>query len=395
MQYSKSDLYFNALVDEINTNGVAETNRNGEELRSLYNKSLLVSAGQLPYLNNRFADLTYLERELDWYLSGSRELKDAVSCSKFWAKCTDDGETVNSNYGYLLFYKRNEHHLTQFEHALQCLLNNPFTKKAVTVLYAPEHGYMSNDNPCTMFVQFHIHDSKLHIHVVMRSNDLLYGTTYDLPFFHIVHRTMLRCLRIHNPDFYNIQLGDYTHQALNLHVYSKRIAKHYDKHPITHVETESQANKLKQMMNYYTEAFAKMALGPTYMQVALTVAEKSKCLKKHCGAVIVYNDQIYGTGYGDRAQGDHCTTCARDKDEKFYSDGCYSVHAEMRAVFDLLKQHPGFDDWANVTVYVTHGPCDACCKLLDFLGVRHIVYAVPYKTDYAGHWPRLTITQGD
>ena len=34
-----------------------------------------------------------------------------------------------------------------------------------------------------------------------------------------------------------------------------------------------------------------------YLDIALTVAKKSTCLKKHYGAVIVNNDEIVSTGY--------------------------------------------------------------------------------------------------
>lgn len=124
------------------------------------------------------------------------------------------------------------------------------------------------------------------------------------------------------------------------------------------------------------------------MNVAWEASKQSRCLKKKCGAVIVCNDSIIATGYGDR-DGEACTECARDKKEVFYSDGCYSVHAEMRACIKALQN--GFSDWSNAVVYVTHGPCDACLKLLNHLGVRKVIYDKPYKTDYKGHWPLIEV----
>ena len=89
---------------------------------------------------------------------------------------------------------------------------------------------------------------------------------------------------------------------------------------------------------------------------------------------------------------DGCDHCARDDKEKFYSDGCYSVHAEMRALFDMLKQGKcTLHDMSRATVYVTHGPCDACCKMLNFAGCKHVIYDEDYKTDYTGHWPELKV----
>lgn len=124
------------------------------------------------------------------------------------------------------------------------------------------------------------------------------------------------------------------------------------------------------------------------MNVAWTASKESRCLKKKCGAVIISRGEIIATGYGDR-DGEACTECARDKKEVFYSDGCYSVHAEMRACIKALQN--GFSDWSNAVVYVTHGPCDACLKLLNHLGVRKVIYDKPYKTDYKGHWPLIEV----
>ena len=124
------------------------------------------------------------------------------------------------------------------------------------------------------------------------------------------------------------------------------------------------------------------------MNVAWTASKESRCLKKKCGAVIISRGEVIATGYGDR-DGEACTECARDKKEVFYSDGCYSVHAEMRACIKALQN--GFSDWSNAVVYVTHGPCDACLKLLNHLGVRKVIYDQPYKTDYKGHWPLIEV----
>ena len=72
-----------------------------------------------------------------------------------------------------------------------------------------------------------------------------------------------------------------------------------------------------------------------YLQIADAVSIKSKCLKKHYGAIIVKNNEIISTGFNGPARGeDHCVKCTKvgsDKDMIEYSS-CPAIHAEMNCI---------------------------------------------------------------
>lgn len=381
----------------IHKNGRHTVNRKGQGLYEMRNVTLVLDPEASTYCLGRYPSQEYLEKELDFYASGSRQLEDAVKMSKFWSKCSDDGKTINSNYGFLLFHDENKHGFTQFEHAINCLRNNPDSKKAVMTLYSKEHAYISNDNPCTLIINLYIQGDALNMQVIMRSNDLWYGLPYDLPFFRVVHYTALAMLKRTYP---NLELGYHIHQALNLHFYEwafdkfRDCEKRYDNERLNVAQplvSCPQAAIQRLTIGAFVQRFIGLFDWRNHnlnMNVAWEASKQSRCLKKKCGAVIVCNDSIIATGYGDR-DGNACTECARDKKEVFYSDGCYSVHAEMRACIRALQN--GFSDWSNAVVYVTHGPCDACLKLLNHLGVRKVIYDKPYKTDYKGHWPLIEV----
>lgn len=381
----------------IHKNGRHTVNRKGQGLYEMRNVTLVLDPEASTYCLGRYPSQEYLEKELDFYASGSRQLEDAVKMSKFWSKCSDDGKTINSNYGFLLFHDENKHGFTQFEHAINCLRNNPDSKKAVMTLYSKEHAYISNDNPCTLIINLYIQGDALNMQVIMRSNDLWYGLPYDLPFFRVVHYTALAMLKRTYP---NLELGYHIHQALNLHFYEwafdkfRDCEKRYDNERLNVAQplvSCPQAAIQRLTIGAFVQRFIGLFDWRNHnlnMNVAWEASKQSRCLKKKCGAVIVCNDSIIATGYGDR-DGNACTECARDKKEVFYSDGCYSVHAEMRACIKALQN--GFSDWSNAVVYVTHGPCDACLKLLNHLGVRKVIYDQPYKTDYKGHWPLIEV----
>lgn len=205
-------------------------NRSDENLSELVDASFVLTNPKNCFATIRDMAIPYLEGELDFYLSGSPFLKDIVKHSKFWERVTDDHKTINSNYGKLLLYDRNVHNNTQFEYARDCLLNNRESKKAVMTIYSNENSFKSNDNPCTMYLQYMIRTDKygvdrLHLFVKMRSSDVWYGLPYDVPFFVLMQYKMLHELYTVEPLYRNVEIGSYHHQAGSLHLYERNRPK--------------------------------------------------------------------------------------------------------------------------------------------------------------------------
>lgn len=82
-----------------------------------------------------------------------------------------------------------------------------------------------------------------------------------------------------------------------------------------------------------------------YLDIALTVATRSTCLRKKYGAIIVKNDVIISTGYNGAPRGrKNCTDigyCMRDKlniprGERY--EMCRSVHAEQNAIIAAARE---------------------------------------------------------
>jgi len=76
-----------------------------------------------------------------------------------------------------------------------------------------------------------------------------------------------------------------------------------------------------------------------YLDIAQTVSERSTCLRKHYGAIIVKNDVIISTGYNGAPRGrKNCSDlgyCMREKlkiprGERY--ELCRAVHAEANAI---------------------------------------------------------------
>lgn len=193
--------------------------------RGLATKELIGFRGEITNPQNRLVlnpsralDRRYLVGELCYFLAGRTDLASIYHYSKFWAKVSDDGETVNSAYGYRLFYEKNTHEYTQLDYILDILKEDPYSRKAVMPIYNKDNAHKSNDNPCTMFLQFFIRNNALECHAFMRSNDIWLGFPYDVAFFTLVQEIVYLSLKHPYPD---LLLGSYFHNVTSLHAYER------------------------------------------------------------------------------------------------------------------------------------------------------------------------------
>ena len=91
-----------------------------------------------------------------------------------------------------------------------------------------------------------------------------------------------------------------------------------------------------------------------YLDIAQTVSERSTCLRKRYGAIIVKNDSIISTGYNGAPRGrKNCSDlghCMRNKlgvprGERY--ELCRSVHAEANAIIAAPR-----DQMLDATLYM-------------------------------------------
>lgn len=81
-----------------------------------------------------------------------------------------------------------------------------------------------------------------------------------------------------------------------------------------------------------------------YLDIAQTVSERSTCLRRRYGAVIVKNDIIVSTGYNGAPRGRKnccdCGFCRREAENVPHGERyelCRSVHAEQNAIISASK----------------------------------------------------------
>lgn len=167
----------------------------------------------------RSSQFKYIAAEFLWYFMGRNDVEWISKYAKFWEHIQNPDGTVNSSYGNLLFTKKNEHNLAQYEWALQSLIKDKDTRQAVLHFNLPVHQSFDNkDFVCTMYGIFQIRDNKLNFTIHMRSNDAILGLPTDIAFFATLQMQMLNHLKDNYPT---LELGTYTHIANSLHIYER------------------------------------------------------------------------------------------------------------------------------------------------------------------------------
>lgn len=204
-------------------NGIVN-NARGTTSKELLDVALVVEdPTQCLYDNQaRGSQTKYIAAEFLWYYMGRNDVAFISKWAKFWETIQNPDGTANSAYGNLIFTETNKHNITQYQWAIQSLINDSSTRQAVLHFNKPQHQYSSNkDFVCTMYANLHIRNNRLYMSVFMRSNDAVWGTPTDVAFF----CSLQMQIHSHLKQFYpELELGTYTHVANSYHVYDR----HYE-----------------------------------------------------------------------------------------------------------------------------------------------------------------------
>ncbi len=120
-----------------------------------------------------------------------------------------------------------------------------------------------------------------------------------------------------------------------------------------------------------------------YMELAVNLAKRSHCIKRHVGAVLTKETRIISIGYNGPPAGTH--NC----DEEWPEDGCapdskggcsLAIHAEQNAIIYAVNNNSSVK---GATLYVTLSPCLACARIIYSSGISKVIYLNSYA-EYKG-----------
>ncbi len=120
------------------------------------------------------------------------------------------------------------------------------------------------------------------------------------------------------------------------------------------------------------------AFDDIYMELAVNLAKRSHCIKRHVGAVLTKDTRIISIGYNGPPSGTH--NC----DEQWPDEGCprdskggcsLAIHAEQNAILYAVKNSTSVE---GATLYVTLSPCLSCARIIFSMGIKRVIYFNSY-----------------
>lgn len=136
----------------------------------------------------------------------------------------------------------------------------------------------------------------------------------------------------------------------------------------------------------------RMSKDEYYLKIAEAVLERSTCLRRKYGAVIVNHDEIVSTGYNGAPRGEQncidCGYCEREKlnipkGERY--ELCVAVHAEQNAIISASRK-----ETQGATIYIVGketetgkyanpAPCLICRRMIKNAGITRCVGIIDGK----------------
>jgi len=127
-----------------------------------------------------------------------------------------------------------------------------------------------------------------------------------------------------------------------------------------------------------------------FMDIAYMVATRSRCNRRHVGAVLVQGKKLLGTAYNGAPMGvedcleagcmiveEYAMDIVNGTETMVKKERCIrTIHAEQNLLLFTDR-----NDREGSTVYVTDQPCWTCANMLANSGIREIVFHRPYPKD--------------
>lgn len=166
--------------------------------------------------NRQRWSLAFAMAEYLWYMRADNSLDTMAFYAPGIRAFSDDGKTLHSAYGNRIFGGHGHVGFDQWQMVKALLVQDPDSRQAVIQIRTPQDSMVkTKDHPCTIALQFLQREGRLHLVTMMRSNDIIVGTPYDIFSFTMMQEQMALEL--------DLDLGAYFHQVGSWHLYDKQI----------------------------------------------------------------------------------------------------------------------------------------------------------------------------
>jgi len=123
-----------------------------------------------------------------------------------------------------------------------------------------------------------------------------------------------------------------------------------------------------------------------FMNITNLVAQRSTCLRRAVGAVLVKDKRVLSTGYnGAPSNLKHCSEVGCLREQMGIESGkmhelCRGIHAEQNAIIQAAYHGVSVK---GAVIYCTNQPCSICARMIINAGIVKIYYQSGYADDLA------------
>src|SRR3989338_6767290 len=217
---TRLDEIYQRILRDIMANGIAEINeRTKHETKALPGVHFTVDLEKdgFPLLTLRKIPIPMFVAEQVWFITGARKPEIFLrQFTKIWDMFTNPGDVVTVAYGYRW---RKHFGRDQLGLLIKLLKADPSSRHGVIVTWDPAEdglgGTKKANVPCPYSFTVNIIGGRLHLHNIVRSNDMVLGFPSDVAGF-----ALLQCILAQK---LGVAPGVYSHSISNAHVYDNQL----------------------------------------------------------------------------------------------------------------------------------------------------------------------------
>ena len=216
---TKFDMLYQDMLRRIMEEGVAQVSgRNDHETKAIPGMHFTIDIEKdgFPLLTLRKIPVKMFVAEQIWFIAGVRKPADFLrEFTKIWDSFTNPADVVTVAYGYRW---RKHFGRDQLGLLIKLLKKDPSSRHGVIVTWDPASdglgGTKRANVPCPYSFTVNIIGGRLHLHNIVRSNDMVLGFPSDVAGFALLQIILAQKL--------GVSPGIYSHSISNAHVWDNQ-----------------------------------------------------------------------------------------------------------------------------------------------------------------------------
>ena len=165
-----------------------------------------------PLLTLRKIPVKLFVAEQIWFLTGENHPAWLQQFTNIWDEFLEEDGTIEAAYGYRW---RKHFGRDQIRMLIDHLTENPASRHGVVMMWDPASDGLAPDKkknlPCHVMFTLNIVGGRAHLHLVVRSNDLMLGCPHDIAGFAFLQQMLAQKL--------GVRPGILTYSISNAHIY--------------------------------------------------------------------------------------------------------------------------------------------------------------------------------